>query len=80
MICFAMFIGSTYAWFTDSASTGVNRIQAGNLDIEVKHKTGNGSYETVDLDTHLFEDVKLWEPGVVSYENIKIENVGNLAA
>lgn len=75
-----MFIGSTYAWFTDSASTGVNRIQAGNLDIEVKHKTGNGSYETVDLDTHLFEDVKLWEPGVVSYENIKIENVGNLAA
>ena len=38
IVCFAMLIGSTFAWFTDSASTGVNRIQAGNLDIEVSYK------------------------------------------
>ena len=79
-VCLAMFIGSTYAWFTDSASTGVNKIQAGNLDIEVTHQTGSGNYSAVNLETHLFEDVDLWEPGVVAYENIKIENVGNLAA
>ena len=36
LICFAMLIGSTFAWFTDSASTGVNKIQAGKLDIELK--------------------------------------------
>ena len=37
-VCFAMLIGSTYAWFTDSASTGVNKIQAGNLDIEAYYQ------------------------------------------
>lgn len=35
-----MLIGSTYAWFTDSASTGVNKIQAGNLDIEAYYQNG----------------------------------------
>lgn len=40
LICFAMLIGSTFAWFTDSASTGVNKIQAGNLDIEAYYQNG----------------------------------------
>lgn len=38
LICFAMLIGSTFAWFTDSASTGVNKIQAGNLNIEAYYQ------------------------------------------
>ena len=33
LMCVAMLIGTTFAWFTDTASTGVNKIQAGNLDI-----------------------------------------------
>ena len=33
LMCGAMLIGTTFAWFTDPASTGVNTIQAGNLDI-----------------------------------------------
>ena len=33
-LCIAMLIGTTFAWFTDTASTGVNKIVAGNLDIE----------------------------------------------
>ena len=81
VLCLAMLMGTTFAWFTDSVSSGVNRIQAGNLDIEVTHQNGNdASYHEVDLNTSLFSDVALWEPGVVTYENIKIENVGNLAA
>ena len=35
LMCVAMLIGATFAWFTDTASTGVNKIQAGNLDLEV---------------------------------------------
>ena len=35
LMCVAMLIGTTFAWFTDTASTGVNKIQAGNLDIEL---------------------------------------------
>ena len=36
LICAAMLAGTTFAWFTDSASTGVNKIAAGNLDIELE--------------------------------------------
>jgi predicted ribosomally synthesized peptide with SipW-like signal peptide len=28
LICVAMLIGTTFAWFTDTASTSVNKIQA----------------------------------------------------
>lgn len=41
LICFAMLIGSTFAWFTDSTSTGVNKIQAGNLDIEAYYQNSS---------------------------------------
>ena len=30
--CAAMLVGSTFAWFTDTASTAVNQIRTGNLD------------------------------------------------
>ena len=34
-LCIVLLIGTTFAWFTDTASTGVNKIQAGNLDVEL---------------------------------------------
>ena len=40
VLCLAMLVGATFAWFTDTASTGVNKIQAGNLDIEIQDETG----------------------------------------
>ncbi len=33
VLCLAMLVGATFAWFTDTASTGVNKIQAGKLDV-----------------------------------------------
>ena len=41
VMCVVMLVGTTFAWFTDTASTGVNKIQAGNLDIELQMKEGN---------------------------------------
>ena len=35
VMCVVMLVGTTFAWFTDTASTGVNKIQAGNLDIQL---------------------------------------------
>ena len=35
LLCITMLIGTTFAWFTDSASTAVNKIQAGTLDIQL---------------------------------------------
>ena len=31
----AMLIGTTFAWFTDTASTGVNKIVSGNLKVDI---------------------------------------------
>ena len=39
VMCVVMLVGTTFAWFTDTASTGVNKIQAGNLDIELQYAT-----------------------------------------
>ena len=36
LICIAMLIGTTFAWFTDSASTAVNMILAGTLDVALE--------------------------------------------
>ena len=32
VICAAMLVGTTFAWFTDSVTSGRNTIVAGNLD------------------------------------------------
>ncbi len=80
LLCISMLIGSTFAWFTDTASTGVNKIQAGNLDMELAYKTAKAgtSYAPVDSDTPIFTS-NLWEPGHVEAVNLKVSNAGTLA-
>ena len=39
LLCAAMLAGATFAWFTDTASTGVNKIQSGSLDVELEYST-----------------------------------------
>ncbi len=34
LMCCAMLIGTTFAWFTDTVTSGKNIIKAGNLDVE----------------------------------------------
>ena len=74
ILCCSMLVGTTFAWFTDEVTTGMNTIAAGNLDVELL-ADGN----KVDSATKLFDDVTLWEPGVVLYENLQVANVGTLA-
>ena len=81
VVCLAMLVGSTFAWFTDTASTGVNKIQAGNLDIELSYKNNStgGEFKKADKNTSVFNDDALWEPGHVEYAVLKIRNAGSLA-
>ena len=80
-MCVVMLVGTTFAWFTDTASTGVNKIQAGNLDIELAYKnsTTGGEFKKADKSTPVFDNNALWEPGHVEYVVLKISNAGNLA-
>ena len=77
LLCVALLIGTTFAWFTDTASSGVNKIIAGNLDIEVSSKVGD-DWVPIQESTSLFSS-NLWEPGHTEYVTLKIENKGTLA-
>ena len=79
-MCVVMLVGTTFAWFTDTASTGVNKIQAGNLDVELEYKNSDTAVFTkADKNTEVFKDGALWEPGHVEYVVLKVSNAGSLA-
>ena len=87
LACVAMLMGATFAWFTDAASTGVNRIQSGNLDVELWYKNAASKEDTTledgfalaDKNTPIFYEQARWEPGHVEYAVLKVRNVGSLA-
>lgn len=83
LLCVSMLAGTTFAWFTDAVNTGINTIAAGNLDVELYHSNAAVTDERVQPDTELFKDLQgdpiLWEPGVVSFENLRVANEGDLA-
>lgn len=78
LLCCSMLVGTTFAWFTDSVSSGANRIVAGNLDVDVFYGDPSEGNSITGMET-LFNDVTLWEPGAVAYENLTIANLGTLA-
>ena len=86
VMCVVMLVGTTFAWFTDTASTGVNKIQAGNLDVDIIGENSNEHVATLNFtkanaatDAGATEAV-LWEPGCrYLTEGFRIANKGNLA-
>ena len=82
VVCAAMLIGTTFAWFTDSVSSGKNQIVAGNLDVELEYATvENGAitgWTSVNGATDLFDD-GLWEPGYAQVVYLRVQNLGSLA-
>lgn len=79
LLCLSTFVGTTFAWFTDSVTSANNIIQSGKLDVKLYHSDAVVADEEVDANTILFDDVTLWEPGVMVWEEFTVENAGNLA-
>ena len=81
VMCVVMLVGTTFAWFTDTASTAVNKIVAGNLDVDIVDERG----DSLDGGTLSFVNKEnqsniLWEPGATFFtQGFKIVNKGNLA-
>ncbi|MBQ8320492.1 MAG: hypothetical protein IJX81_06390 [Clostridia bacterium] len=87
------FVGTTFAWFTDSESAGQNTIVTGNLDVQFWHCPNYQSqwgfgYDAAGAtqitgDTALFLNKEgkpmLWEPGAGTGETFRVKNVGTLA-
>ena len=78
LLCFAMMLGTTFAWFTDSAATGGNVITAGNLDVVVEYTLDGENWNALDGATDLFQK-GLWEPGHTEVVALRITNNGSLA-
>ena len=78
VLCLVMLIGSTFAWFTDTASTGVNKIQSGTLDIDVSYTLDGEEWAPLNEADELFGG-GLFEPGYTRVVAFKIENKGTLA-
>ena len=49
LVCVAMLVGTTFAWFTDTASTSVNKIQSGKLDVDIVDATTNETIDTLNF-------------------------------
>ena len=80
-MCVTMLVGTTFAWFTDSASTAVNKIESGTLHVDIVGENG----DSLDGKTLSFRDVNknadvLWEPGATfALDSFRIVNTGKLA-
>ena len=89
VMCVVMLVGTTFAWFTDTASTAVNKIQAGNLNVALEMWNGEKWVDAENQTLNFLqkqgekqvpsEDI-LWEPGC-TYElpKLRVINKGNLA-
>ena len=86
VMCVVMLVGTTFAWFTDTASTGVNKIVSGNLKVDIIGADSDSHIETLNFTkagTVVGTDAAaaiLWEPGCrYLTEGFRIANKGNLA-
>ncbi len=84
LLCVSMFVGTTFAWFTDSVTVAGNKIQAGTLDIELWQNFYGSEYDNTndvnitDSKEPLFNHDN-WEPGYLDFVNLTVKNVGSLA-
>ena len=84
-MCVVMLVGTTFAWFTDTATANVNRIQAGNLDVALEMLDGT-NWVTAEGQTLNFvkaaggeNQAILWEPGAeYKLPELRVVNNGNL--
>ena len=76
-LCFSMLIGTTFAWFTDSASSTNNVIKSGTLKIEFQYYDG-AKWQDVDGASDIISG-DLWEPGYTDVAYLRIKNTGTLA-
>ena len=85
VLCVAMLVGSTFAWFTDTATTGVNKIVSGNLKVDIVGENSDTHVEKLNFTKAGTTDAEasaevLWEPGCrYLTEGFRIANKGNLA-
>lgn len=84
----ALLVGTTFSWFTGSASNTGNRIVTGTLKVQLLKHDGSGYADISDSEGDIFvtDENKgtrlngtLWEPGKTEIVYLAVKNAGNLA-
>lgn len=70
--------GTSLAWFTDTDAGVKNIFHLADFNLEVSHRLPDGTYETIEGHTDLFDDEALYEPNYVQVAYMKVENKGNV--
>ena len=87
-MCFAMLVGSTFAWFTDSVTSAGNRIVSGKLKVDLLMHKGDAGYVSIaggagdifkEADVAQDSTETLWEPGKTQIVYLGVRNLGTLA-
>ena len=94
-LCVTMLVGTTFAWYTDSVTSGRNTIVAGSLDIVLEVYDGPatgtyaetfgvaGNWTTVGPTTKIFDEGTAnqisFEPGAAQVAYVRVKNNGDLA-
>ncbi len=84
LVCFALLMGSTFAWFTDSVTNTGNRVEAGTLAVDLLMDKGDGNgYVSIDKGQgDIFEEDGNgynWEPGMTQVVYLAVQNQGTLS-
>ena len=87
VMCVVMLLGTTFAWFTDTAKTNVNTIKAGNLNVTLEKQEADDSWVPAENETLTWktydnraQDQIFWEPGCTyDLQPVRVKNDGNLA-
>lgn len=82
VLCVALLVGSTFAWFSDSITNSGNTITAGNLTAQWSYRALNSedsvAYEPVSEELALFSSDTVWQPGEPQGYDFKVENTGSV--
>ncbi len=78
-LCFTMLLGTTFAWFTDSATSAGNKIVSGSLTLDLELLDKDGGWNSIKENNAPIFNYEYWEPGYTDVKILKIENEGNLA-
>ena len=79
VVLFTMLIGSTFAWFTDSAVSSGNKIKAGTLKVDLELLDEQGEWNSLKGNNAPIFNYENWEPGYTDIKVLKVENEGTLA-
>lgn len=78
-VCVSMLIGTTFAWFTDSVTSGNNKIQSGTLKVDLEILEKDGTWTSLKGEDRAIFSYGKWEPGYMDVKILRVENEGNLA-